>query len=167
MALHIVEELNSNKESAAGQLVEIYSELSLMISYSKYCYNLYDSDLFEVFHFDELVRQEWGVNILSKDSFNLLNNFYIAWKEYRISNLYGDDEIFIYSDNKWHQLVSDYLIPLLINFEVDFDSNNIQYKSYIQFYDPDARPSDEDILERGRTLYKLLIDHGIIKRKYL
>lgn len=167
MSQYIIDELNNTKESASNILLEIHAELSQITSYTKYCYNLYDSDLYEVFQFESLVNKEWGMDIISHHSFELLVDYFSAWKQYRVDNLYGDDEVFVYSDINWHNLVKKLLIPLLISIEQDFDRNNIQYKSYTESYNPDSRPSDEDILERGRILYKLLLDGRLIHRKYL
>jgi hypothetical protein len=167
MLPHIVEELNQNRENASNLLIEIYDALSQMTCYSKYCYNLYDSDLFEVFEFSSLINQKWGQLIITEPTFNKLRQFSDEWLIYRRNAPYGDDEIFVYSDIEWHRIIKNYLLPALESMERDFEKHGIEYTSYKITYDPDARPSDEDILERGRTLYGLLLKHKVIKRYYL
>lgn len=71
MLQHVVDELNASRDATITNLLNIYSDLSRKTSYSKYCYNLFDSDLYEVFEYESLLDKKWGLEILSDHTFKL------------------------------------------------------------------------------------------------
>lgn len=164
---HIVDSLNMNMGFARNQVIRIYDILANMSSYSQYCYNVYDSDLFEVLEFKSLIEQDWGKELLSVTTFAHLKQFYQAWQSYRMDDSYRDDEIFVYLDNEWRTILNTNLLPLLNSFEQDFDIKGIEYKSYKTYYSVDSRPTDSQIVERAKHLYDLLLKNKIIKRHYM
>lgn len=164
---HIIESLNVNIEFARSQVVRIYDLLAKMSFYSQHCYNVYDSDLFEVLEFKSLIEQQWGKQILSLTTFVRLNQFYQSWQSYRDGASYRDDEIFVYLDENWLTIITTNLLPLLDSFEEDFDANGIEYISYKTNYSLDSKPTDSQIIERAKILYDLLLKNKIIKRHYM
>ena len=87
--------------------------------------------------------------------------------EYRNNFSYSDDEIFIYLDFKWQEIISLYMIPAIISIEDDFTKHKLEYISYKNSYNPKSRPTDEEIVLRAKHLYKLLINNKIYKKHYL
>lgn len=119
-------------------------------------------DLYEDFEFEALCMGKWGGNILREETNLQLRNFEREWKKFRNGVNYGNDGVFVYFDTNWHHIITAYLIPVLNNIEKDFDKAGVEYISYRKSYQPDTFPPHEDILERGRTLYGLLIKNNII-----
>ena len=166
MAEHIIKELNENKESEIDALLNIYNNLSSITSYSNR-FNINDSDLHEVYEYPSLLRCRWGLNILSQNSFRLLNSFNNQWINYRKNIEYSDIAEFIYLDPKWNDIIINHLIPALQSLENDFILNHISFQSYLLNYNPALRPSDDDLLNRASRAYHLLYTNKIIEKHYL
>lgn len=162
-----VKNLNENRDEALTNLKYIHEVLSKMVSYSKYCYNILDSDIHEVFEYPTLIKQKWGSSILSEKTFKLLQLFNKSWLSYRINRSFGDDPVFVYFDPEWHELIKEKLIPCLESMERDFELNKINYCSYKIYYNPENRPNEQDILERAQTLYNSLLNHKVFRKLYL
>ncbi len=129
---------------------------------------------------DEFINSSYNIfdinylmNIDPKNEYSSLSTkcryeeFRIHWVGYLKDNNYSEDGIFIQFDPKWSFIKEHYLIPLLIDLENEMLRLDINFQTFRDTYNSDARPSDEDILERGRTLYGLLLKHKVIKRDYM
>lgn len=162
-----VRSLNENRDEALTNLKYIHEVLSKMVSYTKYCYNILDSDIHEVFEYPTLIKQKWGSSILSEKTFKFLQLFNQSWLSYRTNKSFSDDPVFVYFDPEWHELIKDKLIPCLESMEKDFELNKISFCSYKIYYRPENRPNEQDILERAQTLYNSLLRHNIFQKLYL
>lgn len=162
-----VKSLNENRNEALINLIYIHEVLSKMVSYSKYCYNILDSDIHEVFEYPALIKCKWGGSILCEKTFKLLQLFNQTWLSYRMNKSFSDDPVFVYFDPEWHELIKDKLIPCLESMEEDFKLNKINFGSYKIYYNPENRPNEQDILERAQTLYNSLLHHNIFQKLYL
>ncbi len=129
---------------------------------------------------DEFVNSSYNIlkinylkNIDPNNEFTTLSTkesyeeFRIHWLKYLKENKYSEDGIFIQFDPNWSSIIKSYLIPLLLDLESDILRLGLTIQTYKETYNSETRPSDEDILERGRTLYGLLLKHKVIKRYYL
>lgn len=144
----------------------IYINLTWLSYYNKNSSNAEES-IIEDFNFKGLLKREWGTDILSESSFEGLVKFREKWLAYKKSVNYAGDIIFMFLDQKWKDIVEEYLCPALDSIEVDFLHNNIEYISYKKNTDFNACPSSSEILERGATLYKLLLNKKIVKKRYM
>ena len=98
---------------------------------------------------------------------NKFEEFRVHWLNYLRDNEYSEDGILIQFDLNWKLILKNKLIPALNELENDLlDKFNIIAKAHYSF-NISTHPSDEDIIERGRFLYKLLIENKILKRTYL
>ena len=140
-----------------------YSELNFLLGFQHSKSSIIDSLNNEMIMFENSPSTLY----LEKSTLDKYRVFKQKFLNYLSNFSYGDDEIFTAFDAIWHQIIKNYLLPVLESMEQDFEKHGIEYTSYKITYDPDARPSDEDILERGRTLYGLLLKHKVIKRYYL
>lgn len=154
-------------ESTKLNLLEIHENLSGFLTYSYYSYWMSDSDLFQSLYLKELLNQEWGQRILSKDTYVKGGAFYHKWVEFRITKPYGDDNVFVYLDEDWLILLHDYLIPFLRMLESDFVNHAIEFVSFERRLDKSKKPSNEDILKNAAHLYRLLIENKIIHKENL
>lgn len=126
-----------------------------------------EESLIEDWDFRRLLLGEIGSEVISSLTLDLLNNFRLNWLKYKRSANYAGDPVFMYFDINWHQLIEEYLIPALDSMELDFNYYGLEYVPYSSHYNPSIRPSVENILERGTTLYKLLLKNGITEKPYM
>ena len=160
----IINQINNEIGEEKRLLLSIYNYLSKIYNNEQMAYTCALDDLYMADNLSALVNKKWGTNILGTHSFGFLIEFEQLWRHYRKTAPHGEDEIFVNIDPAWKKIVQDCLVPLLNSMENDFHEYGIEFISYKEYHDPDARPSDEEILERGRTLYDLLLKHGIIKK---
>ena len=146
------------------KLKYIHTHLCWLCYYNKSSSNV-EETIIEDFEFLDLIKNKWGKEILSDQTFEHLACFRQEWLQYKKGVNYAGDTVFMFFDNKWFDIIKNYLIPLLESMEKDFSLNKIKYTSYRNSIDLDTRPSTDDILERGRTLYKLLLKNKVIKKK--
>lgn len=125
-----------------------------------------EESLIEDWNFYGMLNKEWGTDIIADHTIDKLNKFRKKWIDYKNSVNYAGDTVFMFIDENWKHLVQKYLCPTLESMEADFDANHIEYNSYKKDYNPDARPSKQNILERGRTLYGLLLKHNVKEVKF-
>lgn len=169
--------INISDEMHGVYLYYIHSSL-------KYCtcyYNIgsYGSSfqsLFEDFYFIELLERKWGKALLSHETLNLLNEFYLEWKNYILENPFGSD-FFVFFDKDYRMLIREFLIPALDSMErdlvdqnldrIEVEGNVLKLESYKEIYKPDNRPSDDEIIWKVNHLYSLLEDYQIIKKPYM
>jgi len=142
----------------------IHYHLSSLVSYKKGNYEVARLDLYLDHFFDELCKGIWGNDLLKSHTIKLFDTFSIAWKRYQIEEPIGEDGVFCFYDPKWNKIIQNCLIPLLDHFEMDLINQNISIESYKKILSQNTRPTDEELLERGRTLYNLLIKHDIIRK---
>ena len=140
-----------------------------LVSLSYYNSNAWaaEESIIEDFEFKGLLKKEWGTDILSERSFKGLVEFREKWLAYKESVNYAGDTVFMFFDQKWKDIVKEYLCPALDSIELDFLNNHMDYISYKKNADFDAYPSISEILERGETLYKLLLNKNIVKKRYM
>lgn len=156
----------NNIQGEILNLKYIHTYLTWLSYFNKNSSNVEES-IIEDFDFKGLLKRKWGTNILSENSFERLEEFRKKWLVYKESVNYAGDTVFMFFDQKWKHIVEEYLCPALDSLELDFSHNNIEYISYIKNADFDACPSSSEILERGETLYKLLLNNKIIKKRYM
>lgn len=163
---HIIDELNRSASTRISHLLRIHRNLIELMNFHYYSSMVYDSDLYEVLEFNSLLNYKWGSEVLGTKTIELIKLFNQEWKKYRTLIPQSDDGVFCSLDPGWHKLFKKQLLPALESMEADFDANHIEYNSYKKDYNPDARPGKQDILERGRTLYGLLLKHNVKEVKF-
>jgi len=153
-------------EEAKLYLQNIHFSLSSLTYFNN---NIFAAEetIIEDWNFIDLIHGKWKVNILSEYAIHKVFDFRKMWLEYKKKNVFGDDLTFTYFDPKWHALINDYLIPALDILELEMKDNQIDFISYLDYRDIDAHPNNEQLLERGRTLYNLLLTNKIIERRYI
>lgn len=160
---YILNQINSNLEEEKRILLNIYNYLTKIVKQEKMAYSCALADLYMEYKLTPLINKKWGTNILSLRSFKLLEEFENQWENYRKSYPYGEDEIFVLIDPKWHDIVKEKLVPLIESFQHDFEATAMEYFKE-DLNQVIYQPTNQDILQRVSTLYGLLIKHGIIKK---
>ena len=158
--------IQDNDESLVKQCKWIHGLLLQLTFYNKNSFNI-EETLVEDFNFLEIVSGKCKNNFISIKTKMLLSVFRKEWLKLKNNKIYGEDFVFLSFDPDFHHFIGTHLIPALESMERDFDKYGIDYTSYKLTYNPDARPSDEEILERGRALYGLLSKHRVITRDYM
>lgn len=139
-----------------------------LVSLTYYNSNVWaaEESIIEDFNFKGLLKREWGTDILSDNSFKGLVKFREKWLTYKESVNYAGDTVFMYFDKNWIKIINVYLLPAIESMESDMASHKIEFVSYRNHYDPLKKPTIDNILERGNTLYKLLLDAKIVTKSY-
>ncbi|MCB0638656.1 MAG: hypothetical protein KDC54_18625 [Lewinella sp.] len=163
---HIISQINADLQLERQLLLNIYAYLNRVIAMEAGAYHCVMDDLYMAYHFQALLDGKWGYMTLSPETSQELNDFAESWRGYRKEKPYGEDEYFVFFDPEWHEIIQYRILPALKAMEADFRRNQVAYQSLQTTYSPSARPPDEAALERGRTLYNLLLSHRIIKKDY-
>lgn len=160
---YILNQINSNLEEEKRILLNIYDYLIKIVKQEKMAYSCALEDLYMEYKLNPLVNKKWGTNILSLQSFKLLEEFENQWRNYRKSYPYGEDEIFVLIDPTWHDIVKKKLMPLINSLQNDFEATGMDYFKD-DLNEAIYQPTNQDILQRASTLYNLLIKHGIMNK---
>lgn len=157
---------SKTKDTTISGLVNIHFALSNLTYYNENAFAAEES-IIEDFAFEELINEEWNGGALSQKTTTLLKAFRKEWRQYKRDVSYSDDPVFMFLDQRWHLIVSKYLMPALDSMEHDFSAQNIEHLPFREHYDASARPSDKTVLEKGRILYDLLLENKIITKDYI
>lgn len=164
---HIIEMINQNIKEEERILLSIYSILIKISSQEPMAYTTALDDLYMDYKFKALIEKKWGSNVLGDSSFEKLTQFEKKWLDYRRENTFGEDEIFVYLDPNWHQIRETYLWPSIDSLKRDFNKNIADSNLDRTTIENKRRPTDAEILERGKILYGMLIKNGIIDKSYI
>lgn len=167
---------NSNIMQAI-YLLHIYEALNNCTSYhGRGNYEIAFQALYEDFYFIELLKYEWGKELISLSTIQKLKGFHHEWKKFVKEKPYGDS-FFVFYDQEYHELISQFLIPSLELFENDIISSNIaeiyyedvilKFTSYRESFDPRRRPSDEDMVWKITNLCDLLLNQHLLKKPFM
>lgn len=173
----IVMELRNNNEYAKNYLYHIHHCLSISTTYiNTGNYAVCFQALYQDFYFKELINREWGNDLITNETAKLLRIYHNMWFEY-VQNVPYANDFFVFYDPNWHNLVRLYLIPALESMERDIDTSKIIYhnidgkdskiESYKAIYNPEARPSDEDIIWKVKIIYQLMIENKLIEKPFM
>ena len=154
------------KNGVILHLHNIHTFLTWLSFYNKNASNVEES-IIEDFGFLDLTKKKWGTEILSDKTFNAIIVFRENWLEYKKSVNYGGDTVFMFFDKNWKDIIQEYLCPALDSIEQDFISNTIEFTPYKEIVDFNLYPTSTEILERGETLYKLLLEKKVVEKRYM
>lgn len=140
-----------------------------LISLTYFNNNIYASEetLIEDFNFNGLIKNEWLLNVLSSEAIELLKSFREAWLEYKREHSYSGDYVFVFMDDHWHKVIKNYLYPALEKMENEMASMKMDFIPYKTVCNNNVRPTDEQLLERAKKLYSMLIEHKIYSKNYM
>lgn len=159
---HILDEINSDINVERNLIKSIYIYFNRILINEKGAYSCAIEDLYLTYYLSSLIKKKWGINVLKRKTFELLEIFEKEWIEYRKKTPYGDDGFFVSYDLEWYKIIDKYLIETLKHMEVDLNEQGIQCSSYIANYSKDQKLNREELLERGRTLYLLLHSNNVL-----
>lgn len=161
-----------NKYDIKVYLIHIHG-LLVHISYyfNQGAYGIAFEGLYQDFYFKELIERKWGLGYLSNSTLDMLALFHKEWKEYVLLNSFGNS-FFVFYDPEYHKMVKDFLLPALENMEQDFVTydvlvDNLSWNSYKTEYNPETRPSDNDVIWKIEMIYKVLSEKNIISKPYM
>jgi hypothetical protein len=140
----------------------IHYTLKSYLNNAKFIWTLHNS-LYDDFGFGGLVESNSNP-FLSQKTLKRLLAFHESLEAYRKENLFSSDGVFMQFDKNWLTILKTKLIPALDSMEDDFELNNVNFVSYKVDYKPEARPSDDEIIEQINLLYKLLHKNKIIEK---
>jgi|GEM_PF-5465578 len=106
-------------------------------------------------YFEDLV-------FLSSETKELMYAFEKSWYNYLNKTAYSVDAVFVYLDKDFQSILDVELSSFLQGFKDDMKNNG-----YTDYWKADKKrqyPSNEQIVERAKTLYGLLIEHKVITK---
>ncbi len=140
----------------------------IYLNYSELCelrksYRHYEEIFENLFEVKEISEVFNGLNFLSKETKEKLLRFQEKWYEFIEANNYSSDPVFVYLDTQFQHILDNELKSFLLSFNLDMQKNNFVDIESLE-YTTREFPDSKAILERGCTLYGLLIKHKVIKK---
>ena len=158
--------MNENNDRITPNLSYIHFHLCSLSYYNNNNFAAEES-LVEDHFYLQLLKREWGNDILRDETFSLLQKFRTSWMIYKMEKHYSENLLFVSIDPDWKNIIKYDLIPALLEMEKDLDKYQIEYGPIMKNYKPDNFPPVEDILRVGSILYKSLLDNKIITKNYI
>ena len=174
----ILKELSESEIFTKVYLIHIYNTLLNCTTYvNTGNYSISFQSLFQDFYFMELLEKKWGKNIISDATISLLHIYFIRWKEYVENTSYGDT-MFVFYDDKYHDLISEYLLPAIDSMKLDLTLHNaceiavvenetLKIIDFNSFYNPGLRPQDHDVIWKIQMIYDVLLEKKLIQKPYM
>lgn len=127
-------------------------ECSLLLNHDCMYSSIIDAIFEDYAHFYDVN----STSFFSKNTLVSIRLFVDNLKRYLHDKPYSNEQVFVYLDKDWHQLLERSLIPTLKQIEEDLLRNKIEFAPYSKNFKQHEKPSNSAILERVTLLYKLI-----------